>query len=123
MELCTCLSISYQRRLLLASYYQSVLCLMSSSLASILSLFILSFACCSTFTGVQDAKGNYIVGGHLGKHQTKLAAGTVIHYRRKIYKKRKGSRDTISIVEPTHEVLKVVVSVELFRKNYKLNIN
>lgn len=96
---------------------------MSSSLASFLSLFILSFACRSICTGVQDAKGNYIVGGHLGKHQTKLAAGTVIHYRRKVFKKKKGSRDTISIAEPTHEVLKVVVSVELFRKSYELSMN
>jgi len=60
------------------------------------------------YLGVQDAKGNYIVGGHLGKDQTKLAAGTVIHYRRKIYRKRKGSRDIITIAEPTHDVLKVV---------------
>lgn len=96
---------------------------MSSSLASFLSLFILSFAYRSIFTGVQDAKGNYIVGGQPGKHQAKLAAGTVIHYRRKIVKKKKGSLDTISIAEPTHELLKVVVSVELFRESYELSMN
>ena len=81
-----------------------------------------AFACHSVFTGVQDAQGNYIVGGHLGKHQTKPAAGTVIQYRRKIFKKKKGSRDTITIIEPTHEVLRVVVSAKLFTVSHEISM-
>ena len=74
------------------------------------------------FTGVQDAKGNYIVGGHLpGKDQIKPAAGTIIHYRHKI-KRKKGSQDTITIAEPTHEVLRVVVSVELFTVSHEISM-
>ena len=71
------------------------------------SLSVLSSACHPVFTGVQDAKGNYIVGGHLGNNQVKPAAGTIIHYRHK----KKASKDSITITEPTHEVLRVVVSV------------
>ena len=62
------------------------------------------------FTGVQDAQGNYLVGGHLGGDQTKEAAGTVITYRRRM--RRGKSRDWLQIanVNPTNALLKVVVS-------------
>lgn len=57
------------------------------------------------YLGVQDAKGSYIVGGHLGNSQVKPAAGTIIHYS---HKKKKAFKDTITINEPTQEVLRVV---------------
>lgn len=57
------------------------------------------------YLGVQDANGSYIVGGHLGNSQVKPAAGTIIHYR---HKKKKAFKDTITITEPTQEVLRVV---------------
>lgn len=93
---------------------------MSSDLALVFSLSILSFACHFVFTGVQDANGSYIVGGHLGNSQVKPAAGTIIHYR---HKKKKAFKDTITITEPTQEVLRVVVSVKLFTVSHEISMD
>ena len=56
---------------------------------------------------MQDSEGSYIVGGHLGGNQVQPAAGTIIHYQ---HKRKKPARDIIKIIEPTHEILRVVVS-------------
>lgn len=59
------------------------------------------------FTGVQDANGNYLVGGHLGGNQVKEAAGTVINYQHQVSKRGK---DGIIILKPTNAVLRIMVS-------------
>ena len=58
-------------------------------------------------SGVQNANGAYLVGGHLGKNQRVNAAGTTIIYT---HKKNK-FRDLITIAGPTNALLRVMVSL------------
>ena len=65
--------------------------------------------CFPLFTGVQNATGNYLVGGHLGGYQSINAAGTVIELH---HEQTGRSKDSLFIAKeiPTNAVLRVMVS-------------